>query len=312
MKRNAITRIIIYSLTIVVLSTILLGGMGYNMFSIRNSSAAIRNTEETMSSVIVEDGSTLPLTFKDIKNVEVDWAAGSITVQTGDVSGIVLQESSRSTIKNPMIVKEDGSTLKIQFCENPKLVGINTNLSAKDLTITVPAGWECRSLKIDAASANIAVCNQSISNADINTASGNCTFTDCAVGKLDIDSASGDVAFCGTLLEFDCDSVSCNAELTLLNNPKKISMDSVSGDLKLTLPSDCGFSTEIEGMSKHFECEFATTHSGNRYLCGDGSCKIELESLSGSVKICKGEGAACDFGTHCQDESSHRSENAHH
>ena len=71
----------------------------------------------------------------------------------------------------------------------------------------------------------------------------------------------------------------------LTNTPKNIDMDCASGNVNITLPSDTGFIIRMDSLSGRYYSEFPTTISGSDYIYGDGRCEIEMDSLSGDIKI---------------------------
>ena len=143
-------------------------------------------------------------------------------------------------------------------------------------------------LEIDAASADVDIRDMTIQEFDFDGASGRCTLTDCAVGEMSLDTASGDVTFSGTLDTLDCDGASAKLQLELRNTPRSIDMDTASGSLTLVLPEDCGFTVSLDALSGRFSSDFATTTQNGRHIYGDGSCKIDVSSMSGGVTIRKG------------------------
>jgi hypothetical protein len=72
-------------------------------------------------------------------------------------------------------------------------------------------------------------------------------------------------------------------------------MDGASGNLDITLPSNCGFTAETGGLSFDFTTDFQTTTRNGAHIHGDGSCRIEIEALSGRVNIRDG-GFSCSCG----------------
>ena len=142
---------------------------------------------------------------------------------------------------------------------------------------------------MDAASAKLEVCDMHISDVDIDTASGICQFENCIVDTVDIDTASGDVTFEGSLNILDCDAASANVVAVLSNTPSRMDMDSMSGNLDITLPADCGFTVSTEGLSTDFNSEFSTQMKNGNRVHGDGHCRIDVDAVSGDVTIRRGE-----------------------
>ena len=282
MKKYAVLRIVLFSIAILVLVGILIAGLSAGIssghFSISLGNTPIDGTAASSGSVSADE----------VRNIEIEWAAGSITIQPGDTDVITFSETEVSDEKNKMIWKQDGDTLAIQFCQSQVFFGISFDQS-KDLTITVPQDWICNDLDIDSASAEVEINDLTIRKMDFDGASGICTFNNCDINELSVDTASGDVEFSGTLNTLDCSAASAKCTLLLKNTPRQIDVDTMSGDLDITLPADCGFTVTMDAMSSDFTSDFDTTSSNGTYTHGDGNCRISIDAMSGDVAIHKGE-----------------------
>ncbi len=274
MKLNAIIRIVIWSLVLVILCTIYLG---FTMQVI---------PEET--GTIVHQSRSTTFSPREVNALEIQWAAGSITLEPGDVDSITVTESSNNK-KHIMQCSLQNKTLSIQYTQE-KNIGFGISLQdaeAKDLLIQVPKDWVCRDLELDAASATLNVSDMTLGQVEIDTASGFCAFQDCTVDGIDMDTASGDIRFAGSLNTLDFDGASANLDAVLTNYPRQIDMDTMSGGLHLTLPQDCGFTLSTDTLSSNITSDFDTVlRSGDR-IHGDGSCHITVSGLSGDITLRK-------------------------
>ena len=302
MKTNAIIRIVIFSLVILVLSSILVGGIalrdrGFDwVYRLHQGSEEVSpisadSAEHHENEENHDYASSAQRTSGKIDELSIDWASGSITIRPGDTDEILYEETGDFDSANAMVAKVSGSKLTIQYCKDGSFLkgGFSFGGSLhKDLTITVPRDWVCRELEIDVASADLDIRELTIHEFDFDGASGRCTLTNCAVGEMSLDTASGDVTFSGTLDTLDCDSASAKLQLELRNTPRSIDMDTASGSLTLVLPEDCGFTVSLDALSGRFSSDFATTTQNGRHIYGDGSCKINVSSMSGGVTIRKG------------------------
>ena len=221
----------------------------------------------------------------DLQEIEIDWVSGNIRLAPANVSHIEVSESGKDTSKYPMICKQDGQTLKIEYCANTTFADLKNLKFSKDLTILVPMDWNGRAVKVDAASAKLSVQDLTIGEVEIDTASGECQFDNCTINSLDIDTASGDVYFEGSLNKLDCDSASAGVQAVLDNVPYEIDIDTASGGLELFLPEDAGFSVKMDTMSGKFDSTLTYTTKNGRYVRGNGACSIDMSSMSGGVAI---------------------------
>lgn len=278
MKSSAITRIIIFSIVIVLLVGILLAGLGIGMFIID-----FRKSTDTYTTV---EDSKAQVTPGNIQNLEIEWAAGSIDIQTGDVECIIIEESGSFSEDQKMVMKHTGDTLTVYYSKPSFKIGFFSIIN-KDLMITVPKDWECSTLKVDVASADVSVQDWCAKEVKINTASGECDFQDCTIGKLDIDTASGSIHYKGVLNTLDCEAASGCFKGIFFNTPEKLQMDSASGELDITLPEDSGFRVNMDTASGKFNSEFPTLSDGDSYIHGDESCVIDFDAASGNIRIQK-------------------------
>lgn len=283
MKTNAIIRVIVYIAVIVVLVGILVCGLSYGLFSGSRKLSFFRKDSE---GTVTSSGS---VNASSIRELSIDWASGNITIRPDDTDSITYKESGASDSKYQMVVSESNGKLSIHYCQNEVLPGISLGGSLrKDLEITVPRDWTCDQLELNIASADVTVTDMTAREIEIDGASGTCTFENCKVTDLDVDTASGDIKFTGTLDTLECDAASASFCAVLDNCPSRISMNSASGDLELTLPADAGFTLEKSTMSGDFSSDFPTVNQKGKYICGDGSCRIDFNAASGNVSILKG------------------------
>lgn len=285
MKRNAIVRIIAYSLAIVILGSILIGSLSRDIFSMR----------EFEPTEAIEEVLDIEYFTADVRNIEIDWVSGSIAIQRDAIiTDIVVSEVSPANAKHKMVCRQSGQTLKIEFSEEKiALSGIHDNeFESKDLVIRVPDAWAGKNIEMDVATVGVNMDGITAAKFDFDGALGDCRLTDCNIDEIDIDTASGNITFTGTLDVLDCDAASADCSIVTFNTPHSIKMDTASGDLELVLPPDSDFSCKIDSLSKNLKTDFETTCEGNIYYHGDGACKIEMSAMRGDVSILKGLAAS--------------------
>lgn len=300
MKTNAIVRIVLLSLAIIILGGILLAGIGLKMYSFdfKNFTVSTGDGDRIKNGNVSSQGS---VPASQIRDIEIDWVAGSILIVPDEnVSDITFCEYGNDDPDHQMIWKQSGDTLSIQYEKSRVYIGVQVTTESKDLVITVPAGWVCKSLDIETASAEVEVSSLTINEMDFDGASGICTFDNCIVGELDMDTASGDISFFGSVNTVNVSAMSAACEMHLTNIPRQIDMDTMSGDLDLTLPENCGFTLSMDTMSGDFSSDFETTLQNGHHVCGDGSCRINIDGMSGNISVYK-----------CTD-NSHHSGSHHH
>ena len=290
MKTNAIIRIVIFSLAILILASILLGVLGFKTLHFTSDGVhSVRNDATVEPVEVLEQNEFSP----QVQNIEIEWVAGSITIQEDpSVQSIHITEYAHHGSDYQTVMKQSGQTLKIKFCEESMKFpsfGIDIDIS-KDLVITVPADWACNSIEIDAAATEVDIHNLQINEMDFDGASGNLILDNCDIVDLDIDTASGDVEFSGTLKDLDFDAASAKFDGEFFQIPNQLNLDAMSGDLDIVLPDYCWFTCELDTMSGSFDTDFETTQENGVYIHGnkDKACHIKISALSGDVSILKG------------------------
>lgn len=260
MKRNAIARIIIYAIITIILSSILLVFLiADDLFiSFGSSDGEIVNGQ-------------LSLPSDQIKNIEIDWAAGSIEILTANTDLITVSEQVSEESKYKMVYKIRGNTLSLEYASGTVSIGFGSvDLPEKNLVITVPENWVCGELEIDGASLSINIENL-------------------AVEEMDLDGASYNVAFLGSVDRIDIDGASADIRLTCINRVSTIDVDGASCELELILPQGCGFAVDVDGLSYGFHTELPVTTEGDRKVYGDKHCQISIDGISCEVTICEAE-----------------------
>lgn len=290
MKANAIIRIVCFSLAILLLSFILMSTLDQNYY-LEDGKVHSYDEFEMEDPIATLHQDQIP---SEVQNIEIEWAAGSITItEDASVQNIHITEYSPSSSNHQTVMKQSGQTLKIKFSEESvKLSSFGMDIDLrKDLEIVVPAGWSCNSIEIDAAAADVEICNLRINELDFDGASGLLVLDNCDIVDLDIDTASGDVEFIGTLKDLDFDAASAKFSGEFYQMPNHLNLDAISGDVEIILPDYCYFTCELDTMSGNFDTDFAITQNKNGvYIYGNknDACHIKISAMSSDVSIRKG------------------------
>ena len=285
MKSNAIIRIVIFSLVILILLGLLGTGLAFGIYKVN-----FRNSSYTIADGTVSNSGSVDASL--VRDLTVEWVSGSVTIVPADTDTITFSETGTGLEEKMMVWKQNGDDLIIQFCEESMDDYISFGITAeysKDLTIQVPMNWTCKELDIDSVSANVEVSDLTVSELELENVSGSCQFQNCGMDSVSIDTVSGDFRFDGTVGTLECDAVSANCVLVTANAPRSIEIEGVSGNLDLILPESCGFTATLDTMSGNFSSDFSTTSKDGKYVCGDGACYITVSTMSGDITIRKAD-----------------------
>lgn len=274
MKRNAIARIVIYSLLIFVLVGILIHGLEHGSFSWGSDSSG---------NYITGSGS---VDMSQIENIEIEWVSGNVDVILVPDGENMISFSETNGEEEPMIYEIKGKTLIIRYCKQSIKVHFgNYSGPKKNLTVKIPENWNCKSLDIEVVSANVSVHLSEANDVEIQNVSGKTDLNITNGGSVSVETVSGEVMFYGKCNEFDCNSVSADCEVKLFGDAKDIALESVSGDLTVSVLKEYGFTASIDSTSGNIYSDYPTTVSGGKHTYGDGKIRIDAKTVSGNVFI---------------------------
>jgi len=191
-----------------------------------------------------------------VSQLDIDWVTGDVNIQYADQSDISWTETVTRGVTDchtQMHYWVDGSTLRIHFCESGTW---NTNGALrKDLTITLPKGYQFDQVEIDHVSGNI--------SADVDAR------------QMEIETVSGDIFICN------------------LRPAEQIEVDAVSGNTTIQLPENVAFSADFSSISGNMTSEFALTMNNDSYTYSPYSreasicTQIEVSTVSGNLLLKK-------------------------
>ena len=257
----------------------------------------------------------------EIKNLEISWTSGKVTVAYHAENTITLRESAGRALSEDEKLQWwlDGDTLRIQFTKP----GIRWNMPGKELTVTLPEGIAFRDVNIQTTSGDVAIPALKAEKMDIGSTSGDLkveaetaravlgsTSGDMTIrlsgntdsvtlgstsgrigleaekaGSIKAGSTSGGISIAASeadMVKAGSTSGSIYAELRKINT---LELSTTSGNVTVKLPAEPGFTAKVGTTSGSFTYDIALAKNGDRYVCGDGSAKVEIGTTSGDVRM---------------------------
>lgn len=296
MKKNVIVRIVLLSLTALILTGILLWGLnvGGAMDWTREHlnwedgfggwSFGYSHRYDDAESYTIGSGS---VKADEITDLEINWISGSIDIDVYDADVITLTEPEGLKEDYQLRYRVSGGKLTIQFCKPTWGFGFVKGPPAKQLTLRIPRSMlpQLNRVDLSVTSAKITAENLQANICEVDNVSGELTFRNCTLGNINVDTVSGGLDYTGTVETVDFDGVSSNLKLDLNNTPRAVQSDVVSGEVRMTLPKDAAFSASLDSVSGKLSCEFPTTSQGETIYSGSGGGTYEFDSVSGGVSI---------------------------
>lgn len=279
-KRLTIACLIVTALILITLAVLVLSGaFTWNAsesdsdtgwpFSFGGSVESLRGTFEEQGNY------TIP--SDDIRNLDVNWAAGDITVLIEDTQEITITEYARRTLtdEESLRLSTQGAALTIDYTKTSNL----RIVPEKRLELSIPAALanQLQSVALDTSSGDITLSSLECRALVLDTFSGAIAAQDVSAEHIALSSSSGDI------LLTDAVSTDCTLD-TFSGNIQSSTIDSAS----FTASSSSGdISTDIlEGETCTID-----TFSGTIQLTDISGDSLTLDSSSGDISI---QGGAYD------------------
>lgn len=147
---------------------------------------------------------------------------------------------------------------------------------------------------LDTGSGDIAVRNVRDGNLVADTGSGDVSGGTIAVGSLNVDTGSGDVKLSDvSASEVLVDTGSGDVEIGFLSEPRRLSFDTGSGGVRLTLPDSWSGRVELDtgSGSIHSDFRMLVEEMDDDYVSGrigEGGGSLEVDTGSGNITLLKG------------------------
>jgi hypothetical protein len=262
--------------------------------------------------------------------IEIDNVRGTVTVTTWDKNVADLSGSLGSDSKLDISGDASHLTLKVQGIKNgwsgngpnsdsdlvlrvPHTAALDVSVVSADAKVSGAAG---KTLEVASVSGSVTVnsgapdvdvssvsgdvvfggaANTSMTRAHLQTVSGNINAKGLS-GRVKIETVSGDmVVDAGQIQDLEAGTVSGDANLTLTPAPHaSIKLESMSGDLRLHLPSSLSAHIEATTFSGGIDSDFGKVHekemgpgSSLDAQAGAGDAKISAQSFSGDIQLRK-------------------------
>lgn len=324
MKTAGIIRIIVGLVIAVLLTAILVVLLtGNNLFAragldngwvdrfTGRTSYSSANGNGNDGAIIVSQEARVPAA--NIKKIKIDWVAGNVTLRVGSSDEIVFSESTYRGLTESQKMRytiSNSGVLEIRFREDIDNIfgwlSLDANMPEKKLTMEVPASLlaQLDELNIDSVSANIDLSGVYGVKTKLSTVSGDVECTDITTDelhvsttsgaitcensvapKLKINNVSGTIRVEGEFSDVDAETVSGDITLGLAIVPDRIAVESVSGNITVSLPESASFTAQLDTVSGSLMCALPGTFGEDKVVVGDGKANYHFSTVSGNLNI---------------------------
>ena len=223
-----------------------------------------------------------------ITSIDIEWISGKVEILPHYYGYLAVSESSESALSNDTTMHwyYDGETLRIK----PGASGVSKDsIPEKNLTVYVPVGYSFSDIDIVTSEAEVSVSESGANFVDIKTGSGKVDLQlDGKSQEISVKTISGEVTVSGSASRrVNIETVSASASVYNTLTPDTTLMKSVSGNITYYLDGDEGFTLKYSTESGSFNNQFAATEKNGEYIVGDGVGNINIETVSGNIKVNK-------------------------
>lgn len=290
MKRATII-IICISVCLILLGAVL-GGIGWSI----SADPLAELSHISISSTHFSGGRDLDSAFHadgaytasaDVTGLDVNWVAGSVTLQPYDGEEIRFSETADEILTEQTALRwgiEDG-TLYIQYCQNnPGL-----DLPDKDLEIMIPAELALQSLNLGCTSADLSGQDLQAAELDVSTVSGGIRLSGMTCGDVCLASTSGQIDFTGAAQTIEAGSTSGRITVAQTGDSASLCADTTSGNVTLT-GTYSAVTVDTDSGWVAFDGDFAAEQLLVNTTSGDVSVmgtleEVEIGTVSGEVSV---------------------------
>jgi len=254
---------------------------------------------------------TVAVTAWDKPEVSLDGSLGSDSKLDigGDPSHLTLKVSGE---KDSWIHGNGPNSDSDLVLRVPRTVALDVNVVSADANVSGAAG---KTLEVASVSGTISV-NSGAPDVDVNSVSGDVTFDNSGpamtrahlqtvsgninakglAGHVKVETVSGDmVVSAGNVQDLEAGTVSGDANLTFTPaGHASVKLESMSGDLRVHLPSSVSAHIEATTFSGGIDSDFGKVHtqemgpgSSLDAQAGAGDARINAQSFSGNIELRK-------------------------
>ncbi|MBQ7334959.1 MAG: DUF4097 family beta strand repeat protein [Clostridia bacterium] len=231
----------------------------------------------------------------NVTEIEVDWIDGRIEILPCDDMFLSVTEFSANELTEDSRlrwrVSEDGKSLSIKYRKSSWYLG-NSENKDKFLILRVPKKLfgQLTSLKVKTVAGDVTVKELEVPSISLESTSAAINIKSCTCTDFSAKTVNGAITFDGSIAgKVVCKSVNVAMTLRSAVCPQSVTVDSVNADVLLSLPATSSFSLNKDSIGGDFSTDFAVEQADGVYICGDGSARFEIDTVTGDVKIEKRE-----------------------
>ena len=225
----------------------------------------------------------------NIKNIEISLESQNINVNEYDGDNILVEIKNNRNSNAELSKTENGD--KMIFNSNhsiPSRSTVNISIPQKiikdlSLKLTTSSGdvnlsnLNINSISTFTSSGEIYMSNVNLDYISLNSSSGDISLNNLFASDTKINSTAGEIDCIGNFGTLYSSSTSGDMNFSFTDSLKKSSFGSVSGDISLNIPTQCGYKINYYTVSG--DTSFSTLSNGNE------EALIDIKTTSGDISV---------------------------
>ncbi len=222
--------------------------------------------------------------FSDVEKILIDSINLPVEIYESDVNQVTIQDNTSvqgvGTRKANKISYQDGILSFKQAKQRPFLFSVRGNV-----VVEVPRGSNLE-YRINSVSGHINHDALSKGQLKVGTVSGSINIYQ-EGKKVSAESISGSIQIDSAFEEIKVDTISASIRIVANQDTKEIKGSSVSGSIKVKLDKVPGYEMDYSTVSSRVRDSYAKIDysKSGKAINGDGSLKIDAQSVSGSITL---------------------------
>jgi len=307
MEGNALKKTVVITSIVAVVSLLIAGIIGaiggVNKTSISLGFLNIGSTQG--SGVSVNARKSLPLEKTD--RIEVGVVSTDVVIRAGE--GDSIEAWFHGTVSAPspdniphLRVDRRGNTVRaiVEWKNRPTTSGWRGDTI---LEVSVPSKYtgalsaesvsgdmkledhDYEQLMLKTTPGDIEVDSVKAARLDARTTSGDASVRKLTTEHVEFYSVSGDVDMRAITGDARVHTTSGDVELSFARAPGTVAVETISGDVRLRMPSDAGFTLDARSTSGEVTCDFPITITGSHKGVGENSLAGQVGSSKGNITV---------------------------
>ena len=263
-------------------------------------------------------------TKDEISNINIDYLSGGVKLTGEDTDTVSVVETANTALTEDQKVHTwvDGNTLYIRYCASTNSISFDG--IEKSIDVVVPGDVKLDNLNVDITSGSFMCSDIEAGSIDADTSSGSIDVTakasdlkleatsgfvilnqrgssdsislSCTSGsisavveeadRMNLDVTSGRIEInANHISEINSDITSGNSIFNFSEAPDNSNITSTSGAITVFMPEDSDITVSVDSTSGGFNYDLPFTKRSDKYIIGEGTAQMILETTSGDIEI---------------------------